>query len=212
MKKRSILLSMILIFTMMFTACGSNSGTGDPFEGTWKGTIDVTDQFEDGIIANYPDMNEYVDFEDLEFIVNITFADGVMNLDVDQNSIDAFVVKLEAGMQNTGYKKHIDDLKSFGMTLDEVVFESGMSEEEYLASVYKEMKIDQMISDMEIAANTSLEGLSNINGTYTFNQNEINLRYDEETYESFGYVFDEDELEITIKGEGFTLLIECEKQ
>lgn len=212
MKKRSILLSMILIFTMMFTACGSNSGTGDPFEGTWKGTIDVTDQFEDGIIANYPDMNEYVDFEDLEFIVNITFADGVMNLDVDQNSIDAFVVKLEAGMQNTGYKKHIDDLKSVGMTLDEVVFESGMSEEEYLASVYKEMKIDQMISDMEIAANTSLEGLSNINGTYTFNQNEINLRYDEETYESFGYVFDEDELEITIKGEGFTLLIECEKQ
>lgn len=212
MKKRSILLSMILIFTMMFTACGSNSGTGDPFEGTWKGTIDVTDQFEDGIIANYPDMNEYVDFEDLEFIVNITFADGVMNLDVDQNSIDAFVVKLEAGMQNTGYKKHIDDLKSVGMTLDEVVFESGMSEEEYLASVYKEMKIDQMISDMEIAANTSLEGLSNINGTYTFNQNEINLRYDEETYESFGYVFDEEELEITIKGEGFTLLIECEKQ
>ena len=86
MKRKSILLSILLLITFVLGACGS----GDPFEGKWRGKLDVTKQFEDGIIAHYPDLEEYVDFEDLTFMIEITFKDGIMSMAVDQGSVENF--------------------------------------------------------------------------------------------------------------------------
>ena len=74
MKKRCFLLSILLVISMMLGACGS----GNPFEGKWTGKLDVTKQFEDGIKAYYPELEEYVDFEDLTFVIDVTFDDGMI--------------------------------------------------------------------------------------------------------------------------------------
>ena len=79
MKKRCVLLSILLVLSMMLGACES----GNPFEGKWRGKLDVTKQFEDGIKANIPELAQYVDFEDLVFEIDVVFEDGVMSMVVD---------------------------------------------------------------------------------------------------------------------------------
>ena len=58
----------------------------------------------------------------------------------------------------------------------------------------------------------TLDKLSKMKGTYTTPvTNELRLYYTENEYESMEYGFKGKNLNITIKGEGFSLLIQCEK-
>lgn len=186
MKKRSILLSILLLMTVMLTACGS----GNPFEGSWKGTLDVTKQFEDGIKANYPELAEYVDFEELVFVLDIQFSDDNMKMSVEKDSIEAFSVKFETGMENMGKEALLAYLATIDMTLEEVVAESGMTEEEYMEHIFRQMKIHEMSEAMNKVTKKSLAELSAVRGSYTFNDSDVNLRYADGAYESIGYDFE----------------------
>lgn len=209
MKKRHIVVALILVMAMVITACGSGKQT---LEGKWIGKLNLTKQFEDGIKAANPDLVKYVAFEDLIFQMDISFVEGQMEMAVKQESMEAFDANFAEGMKNiaVGYWK--DGLASLNMTLEEAITESGMTEEEYMNRIYKETGIDKMIESMSGITEKTLEKLSNMKGTYTTPvNNELRLYYTEDEYESMGYEFTGKQLNITIKGDSFTLLIECEK-
>lgn len=208
MKKRSILLGSLLIMATILSACGS----GNTFEGKWVGKLDVTKQFEDGIKANYTDLAEYVDFEDLVFVLDVEFSEHDMMMSVQQESIDAFTDKFEAGMENMGREALVAYLDSMEMTMEEVVAESGMTEGQYLEHIFRQMNIEKMAESMQSVTEKSLKGLSAVRGSYTFDDNDIHLRYTDGAYESIGYEFEGKNLILTIKGDGYSLRIVCEKQ
>lgn len=216
MKKRYFLLSILLIFSMMLGACGS----GNPFEGKWRGRLDVTKQFEDGIKAHYPDLVEYVDFEDLVFEIDITFEDGVMSMAVDQSSVENFSTNFADGMLGVEEGSLMAFLDAAGVTLEEAVAESGMTEEEYVAARMSipEVKevIEKMTTGMLSVTEMALSGFEAVNGTYTFNDDEVHVRYEDDKYEAIAYSFEGDDLILTFKGiikdQEFSLRIVCEKQ
>lgn len=200
----------------MLGACGS----GNPFEGKWKGRLDVTKQFEDGIKAHYPDLVEYVDFEDLVFEIDVTFEDGVMSMAVDQSSVENFSTNFADGMLGVEEGSLMAFLDAAGVTLEEAVAESGMTEEEYVAARMSipEVKevIEKMTTGMLSVTEMALSGFEAVNGTYTFNDDEVHVRYEDDKYEAIAYSFEGDDLILTFKGiikdQEFSLRIVCEKQ
>ena len=209
MKKRTLLFALLLAMSMLVTACGSGQKS---VEGKWTGTMDLTKQFEDGVKAAYPDLAEYVDFENLIFILDIAFVDGQMTMSVQQDSIDAFNESFAEGMYNIAIGYWEAGLALIDLTLEEALYESGMTEEQYHNRIYKETGIDKMIDSMTAVTSKTLEKLSNMDGTYTTPvENELRLYYTEDNYESMEYGFKGKKLNITIKGDSFSLLIQCEQ-
>lgn len=208
MKKRNILFALLLAMAMLLTACGGQKTV----EGKWVGSMDLTKQFEDGIKAAYPDLAEYVDFEDLVIKLDVSFVDGQMTMAVQQDSVDSFNAKFAEGMNNIAIGYWEAGLALIDMDLEEAISESGMTEEQYHKRIYKETGIDKMITSMTEVTNQTLEKLSGMNGMYTTPvDNELRLYYTEDTYESMEYGFKGKKLNITIKGDSFSLLIQCEK-
>lgn len=208
MKKRCIVLSILLAFSMLLGACGS----GDPFEGKWRGTLDVTKQFEDGIVAKYPELADYVDFEELVFVVDVTFDDGVMSMAVDQSSVDSFYTNFADGMLKVEEGSLMEYLNAVELTLEEAVAESGMTEEEYLEDVLTNaLPVEQITASMTEVTDAALAGFEAVNGTYTFNEETLNVRYEETEYEAIEYSFEGDDLILIFTGDGFSLRVECEK-
>lgn len=208
MKKRCIVLSILLAFSMLLVACGS----GDPFEGKWRGTLDVTKQFEDGIVAKYPELADYVDFEELVFVVDVTFDDGVMSMAVDQSSVDSFYTNFADGMLKVEEGSLMEYLNAVELTLEEAVAESGMTEEEYLEDVLTNaLPVEQITASMTEVTDAALAGFEAVNGTYTFNEETLNVRYEETEYEAIEYSFEGDDLILIFTGDGFSLRVECEK-
>lgn len=208
MKKRNLLFALLLAMVMLVTACGSNQTV----EGKWTGTLDLTKQFEDGVKEAYPDLIEYIDFEDLVFKMDISFVDGQMEMKVQQESIDAFNTKFAEGMQLIAEGYWQASLAEIDMTLEEAISESGMTEEDYTKRIYTETGIDKMIESMSKMTNDTLEMLSKMKGTYTTPvADELRLYYTEDEFESMKYDFKGKQLNISIKGDSFVLLIECER-
>ena len=209
MKKRNILFALLLAMAMLVTACG---GSQKSLEGKWIGSMDLTKQFEDGVKAAYPDLAEYVAFEGLTFKLDITFVEGQMTMTVQQDSIDAFHEKFETGMHNMAIGYWEAGIAMIDLTLEEAIIESGMTEEQYYNRIYRETGIDNMINSMTDVTNKTLEKLSGMKGMYTTPvDKELRLYYTEDTYESMGYSFKGKTLNITIYGDNFSLLIQCEE-
>lgn len=219
MKKSALLLLAVCIMAMFCCACGSSADNGkNPFEGQWTGTLDVTKQFEDGIKAEYQkqdenmDWNTIVDFDALVFLLDITFENGEMSMEVQQDSIDTFVQNYQAGMQKIGRNALNVWLDMQDLTLEEAVAESGMDEAAYLEAKYEEMGLDKMAASMEKITNASLQGLSKVKGAYTFDDTNIHIAFEDNTFEEMRYSFEGEQLTITITGDGFSLHIACEKK
>lgn len=208
MKKRNILFAILLAMAMLLTACGNSS---QKLEGNWVGKLDVTKQFEDGIKEAYPDLAKHVDFEDLVFVLDISFVEGHMEMAVQQDSIDKFNVNFSAGMKALAEGYWTAELAKYDMTMEEDIYESGLTEEEYLNRIYTTTGIDKMIVAMVDVTNTTLDRLSQMEGTYTTLGKELRLWYTEDNYEAMGYSFEGKNLNIVIKGDSFSLLIKCEE-
>ena len=206
MKKRNLLVTLLLVVALFLTACGD----GNPFVGKWVGKLDVTKQFEDGIVAAHPELAEYVDFEELSFDITIEFTKDEMSMSVDQASIDTFNEHFETGMVAIGEAVLMEQLVAMDMTLEEAVAESGMEEEEYIQFKLEEMKIYEMTASMSKITTDTLNNLSKVKGSYVFDEENITIFYADGSREDFGYVFEGNNLNISIFGEGYTLRINCE--
>lgn len=209
MKKRNILFALLLAMAMLVTACGSSPKS---LEGKWIGSMDLTKQFEDGVKAAYPDLAEYVAFDGLTLKLDITFVEGQMTMTVQQDSIDAFHENFENGMQSMAVGYWEAGLEQIDLTLEEAIYESGMTEEQYYNRIYRETGINKMITSMTDVTNETLEKLSGMKGMYTTPvDKELRLYYTEDTYEAMRYSFKGKTLNITIYGDNFSLLIQCEE-
>lgn len=209
MKKRNILFAVLLAMVMLVTACGSSNQT---VEGKWVGTLDLTKQFEDGIKVANPTLAEFVDFDDLVFKMNLSFEDGQMEIEVQQDSIELFTENFTNGMQAIAVGYWEAGLAQIDLTLEEAIYESGMTEEAYMERIYSETGIDKMIESMSSVTTGTLDKLSKMKGTYTTPvTNELRLYYTDNEYESMEYSFKGKKLNITIKGDNFLLLIQCDK-
>lgn len=209
MKKRNVVFAIILVMTMVLAACGGNKQSLD---GKWTGNLDLTKQFEDGIKAANPELEEYINFEDLLVVLDISFADGQMSMEVQQDSINAFNTNFEIGMKDLAEAYWTAELAKIDMTFEEAISESGMTEDEYLERIYKETGIDKMITSMTEITNKTLDKISKMKGSYTTPlENELRLYYTDTEYESMEYNFEGKLLNIEIQGDGFSLHIACEK-
>lgn len=209
MKKRNLLFALLLAMTMLVSGCGSSNQTVD---GKWLGSMDLTKQFEDGVIAAYPDLAEYVDFDGLVFQMDIAFVDGEMSIDVREDSIETFNTNFAKGMQDIAVGYWEAGLAQINMSLEEAIIESGMTEDAYMERIYASTGINQMIESMTGVTDETLKKLSGMNGTYTTPvAKELRLYYTEEKYEAMEYGFKGNQLNITIKGDSFELLIQCER-
>lgn len=209
MKKRYMAVALMLVVALLMTACGSSNQTLD---GKWVGTLDLTKQFEDGIKAANPDLAKYVEFEDLAFQMEVSFVEGQMELSINEASIETFDANFAKCMQNIAVGYWEDGLATINMTLEEAIIESGMTEEQYMNRIYRETGIDKMIESMTDVTKKTIKKLSGMKGTYTTPVNkELRLYYTENEYESMEYGFKGQKLNITIKGDSFSLLIQCER-
>lgn len=210
MKKRNILLSVLLIltFTLMLGGCSSK----DAFEGKWKGTLDLTRQIEDGIIEAYPELEEYVNFAGLTVGIDITFEDGMMSMSVNRTSVEEFENCFAEHMEEVEEGSLMVYLDTMGLSLEEAVAESGVTEEEYVSAMIQTLETDKMKESIVEIVNSALEGFEKVNGPYTFNEETINVRYEELEYEAIEYAFEGNSLILTFRGEGFSLRISCEKE
>ncbi|MBR3811835.1 MAG: hypothetical protein IKJ16_05850 [Agathobacter sp.] len=209
MKKRNVFFAVLLAMSVLITACGANKQNLD---GKWTGSMDLTKQFEDGIIAAYPDLEDYVDFKDLVLKMDIVFDEEQMSMEVKKESIEAFNVSFAEGMKTIAEDYWTAGLAEIDMTLEEAISESGINEDEYLARIYKETGIDKMITSMTEITNQTLDKISKMKGTYTTPlENELRLYYTDTEYESMEYSFKGKVLNIVIQGENFSLHIACEK-
>ena len=212
MKKRCMLLSFLLAFSMLLGACGVN----DPFAGKWTGKLDVTKQFEDGIKEKYPELAEFVDFEELVFVIDVVFEDAEMSMAVEQSSVDSFYNNFADGMLKIEEGCRAKYLESIGLTLEEAAVEAGMTEEEYLENVISTaMPVDEMVTSLTEITDTAMVGFNKVNGTYTFNEKALHVHYEDEKYEEIVYQFEGDNLVLVFEGvigdQEFSLRIVCEK-
>ena len=209
MKKRNIFFTLLIMVSMLLTSCGSSNQSVD---GKWIGSLDLTKQFEDGIREAHPTLAEYIDFEDLVIKMDIAFVDGQMSIEVQEESVGAFQENFTTGMQAIALGYWEDGLRQIDLTLEEAISESGMTEEAYMQRIYKETGIDKMIESMSEITTETLDMLSKMKGTYTTPvAKELRLYHTEDKYESMEYAFQGKKLNITIKGDDFALLIQCDK-
>lgn len=194
--------------TLLLGACSSK----DAFEGKWKGTLDLTKQIRDGIVEAYPELEEYVNFEDLTFSVDVLFEDGMMSMSADESSVEEFENRFIEEMEAVEMGSLMVYLDAVELTLEEAVAESGVTEEEYISDMIQSLETDKMKENISEVIHIALEGFEKVNGTYTFNEETIHVRYDELEYETIEYTLEGKNLILTFRGEGFSLRMVCEKE
>jgi len=204
MKKRSLFVSLVLAFALFVTACGQSN----PFVGSWNGTCDFTDYIVSSVIGEDESMKEYIDFENLEFVIKFEFTENEISMSVDEASLETFVENFEDGMVKMLEAMLIDELESYGMSYEEYVAESGMDSETLMTSTLEEMGMSETMDSMVESLTEELE----ISGTYSFNGEVLTVIYEDNTYEEMAYVLEGETLTITVSDGETSFPIVCEKQ
>lgn len=230
MKKRSLLLTVLLVFTMFITACGTKVS---PFEGKWVGTFDMTDYVMDVVSAdeNFEAYGDYLTLENLILKVNFSFEGEDMQMSVDEDSIDALVENLENSMYDmmdkmmrdmlmNEYKKVFADVE----TLDDVaaltngMYADGQAILDSVATIQGYDNYDQMITETVASINmgemmTEACASLDLSGTYGYDEETgiLTMYYEDNTYEEMQYVFVDDELVIRVTADDVEFDFHCEK-
>ena len=124
---------------------------------------------------------KYVDFEELVFVLDISFVDEQMEMTVRQDSIDTFNANFADGMQNMAVGYWEAGLATIDLTLEEAIAESGMTEEQYMERIYRETGINKMVESMTTVTTDTIAKLSGMKGMYTTRvENELRLYYTED--------------------------------
>jgi len=206
MKKRNLLVALFLVLTMFITGCNS---TESPFEGEWKGTCDLTDYIVESMVASEPTMEEYIEFEELSFVIDFTFEGDEVSMSVDEDSVDTFIERAEDGIRNMMDAYMTDLVADFNglVTMDDVVAENGYDSYEAL--------LDGLVESMDLS--TVVESLCEeleLEGTFEYDEKDgiLTVTYDDEFVEEMEFEFDGDDLVITVSDGTDEFDIKCEKK
>ena len=202
MKKRNLLVVLVLSVLMLFAGCAKEEEV-NPFLGTWNGTLDYTQSFTDMMVAENADIEKLVKFENLTFTFAFTFTEEKISMHVDEASKLSFVQNVEAGIASMIDAMAEDEATKNGITVEEVYAGMGVTRDAYVQATIENMQINAMVDAMASA----LE----LNGAYEYDDSQIVILYDDNTYEEMKYVLGIEDLTITITDGTNSFVIPCTK-
>ena len=203
MRKQSLLVSLILTFALVITACGQKN----PFPGTWRGTYDLTDFITASVSGGDEDIEKYLEFENLSFEYVYEFTEGELQTTVDEASFESFSKNFKNSFLEGVKAKIIADLEQQGLSYEEYVDDSGLTEEELIASKLEDVDLDAWIASIRDVA----EVLA-FDGSYMYTDDTITILFDNGTYTEMKYAMDGKTMTITISDGEMEIPISCEKQ
>lgn len=201
MKKRNLLLSLLMSFVLLFTACGS---TPSPFEGTWKGTWNLADIMMQSIQGS--GMEDYTDFSDLELVIDLTFEKDDVSISVSEDSVTAFADTLESTIIEASDSFIEATALESGCTVDDLYAAMNMTRDQYLAVLVEGMDLtavkDELCRNLDIS------------GTYEYDEetSKFTITYENGEEEVFDYAFNGEALTLNVDIDGMNVVIDCEKQ
>jgi hypothetical protein len=202
MKKRSLLLILTMVVTMLFSACGEEEKP-NPFLGKWSGNMDLTDHIVEEIIAQDQSLKEYAEFENLMLTLEFEFSEEEVALHINDASAQQFISNIEAGVTDMIDAMVADTATEYSMTAEDVYAGMGVTRENFIQSTIDTMHLEQMI-------NAITEALA-LNGKYQSDDEKIIVFYEDNTYEEMKYSFEGDKLFITASDGADEFVIECTK-
>lgn len=202
MKKRNIWVVLVMAVLMLFTGC-ANEGKVNPLLGTWTGTLDYTKCFTDMMVAENAEIEQFVKFENLTFTFVFAFTEEKVSVHVDEASKLTFTENVEKGIASMIDAMAEAEAAKNGITVDKVYEGMGVTRDAYVQYTIENMKIDAMVDAMA----TALE----LSGAYEYDENQIVVLYDDNTYEEMSYALGMEDLTITISDGTNSFAIPCTK-
>ena len=202
MKKRNLLLVLVMTVVLLVTGCGQEEKT-NPFLGKWTGTLDYTEFFTSSMVAGNASIEEFVKFENLNFTFIFEFTEEKVSLHVDEASKHSFVENVKTGVADMIDAMAANEASKNGISVEAVYEKMGVTRDDYVAYTIENLDLDTMVSVMAEA----LE----LNGSYEYDDEQIVVLYDDNTYESMKYALGMEDLTITISDGTNSFAIPCVK-
>lgn len=151
MKKQiAVILCLVMLISVLFSGCGAPS-----IVGTWEGSVDMTQVLNEEIAAGDESMAEYFNFEDITLDISLVFnEDGTCAMVFSEESFEAMMEKLMEQML-PALSAMMEELS--GMSLDDMLALSGITEEEMMEGFMSEMMAGMDMSEMNLEANYKVE-------------------------------------------------------
>lgn len=148
MKKQiAITLCLVMLISVLFSGCGGS----ESIVGTWNATVDMSNFLNESIAAADESMAEYLNFTDIKLDLAMTFKeDGTYTISFDQTSIEAMMETLMDQMLPA-----MDTMmqETMGMSLDDLLTLSGMTEDEMLSTMMASMQESMDMSELNMEGN-----------------------------------------------------------
>ena len=202
MKKRNLVVALVMAMFVLITGCAKEE-KANQFLGTWSGTLDYTKCFTDMMVAENKDIEKFAKFENLTFTFDFEFTEEKVSVHIDEASKQQFISNVEKGVASMIDEMAKDEAEKNSITVEKVYEGMGVTRDSYVKSIIDSMKIDTMVNAMA----TALE----LNGAYAYDDKQIVVLYGDNTYEEMSYIFDKEDLTITITDGANSFDILCKK-
>lgn len=190
MKKRNVFAVWIMSFILLLTACGLSNA----FIGTWTGNYEVTEIVESVYRNSLEESDELfeecIDFDELNVAIEYMFTEDTVQIGFSDKAKEVLRSDIKKNLEDIFDKYMHAYADKEKVTVDDLYIQSDTTYEDSLNHFLNSMKIDQMV---DIVA----ESLQ-ISGTYTYDDEIITIYYDDNTYENMQYVFENENLILTI--------------
>lgn len=201
MKKRNLLIAMMMSLVMLLSACGSD--VSGKLTGKWVGTLDLTDYIVQQMVQEDADLEKYAQFENLTFSFVFEFSGDTVSLSVDEASTEQFITNAETGVINMMDAMAADIATENNVTAEDVFAGMNVTRDAFMEAAIESLQLETMVDTM-------VEAL-NISGTYEADADTITVIHEDNTYEEMKYVFEKDDLKITVSDGTSQFVFNCKK-
>ena len=201
MKRRNVFLVLVMTICMLLSACGS--AKADSLVGKWTGSLDLTNQIVQNMVAANSALEKHAQFENLQFSVVFYFTADEVKVHIDEASTQQFVANMKTGVGNTVDAMVAAAAAENNMTVEAVYAGMGVTRDSYVQSLIEAMQLEAMVKSIA----ESLE----LKGAYKADEETIVVLYEDDTYEEMKYALDGDKLTITISDGTNQYQIPCTK-
>ena len=202
MKKRNLFIALIMAMVFLFTACGTGNA-GDSLVGKWTGTVDLTDQIVQNMVAENASIEKYAKFENLQFAFIFEFTQDELSMHLDENSTKQFLTNVQTGVANTVDAMVAGVAAENEVTEEDVYAGMGVTRDAYIQSVVEAMQLETMVKSIA-------ESLM-LSGKYEADGETILVLYEDNTYEEMKYKLGIEDLTITVSDGTNEYQISCTK-
>ena len=158
LKKITILIIICLIIGTVFSACGKSETK--KFLGSWKTSIDISNQINEGFLNSYEGISDYVNVKDMSVYLIYTFKDdGTYSVSVEQESSKASFDNMRKELE-AGFEKYFENLlkeQNLSMTVDEFLETSNTSIDALLEQYIGTDVYNDMVESLELSGKWKAE-------------------------------------------------------